>query len=352
MSAVITDLGVLEPDPASCELVLRQVHPGVEVADVVAATGWPLQVAERGRAQPGADRGRADRPAGAADGGAVVSRAVILSAVRTPIGRYGGALSGVRPDDLAAIAVRRAVERPVSIRRRSRTSSSAARTRPARTTATSRGWRCCWRGCRVGAGRDMNRLCASGLAAVGVGLPRGRGRRRRPVRRGRRGVDEPGAAGQLQADKPSRAATARVRHHARLAVPEPAHGGDVPAREMGGTGENVAERWGVSRADQDVFALRSQRRWAEAQAAGRFADELAAVGEVTRDEHPRPDTSAERLAGSKPISARAGRSPPATRAASTTARPRCDRERGAGGALGAEPLGAFVAARSPAWIRG
>ena len=52
VSAVITDLGVLEPDPASCELVLRQVHPGVEVADVVAATGWPLQVAERVEVSP------------------------------------------------------------------------------------------------------------------------------------------------------------------------------------------------------------------------------------------------------------------------------------------------------------
>jgi len=52
VSAVITDLGVLEPNPASCELVLRQVHPGVEVADVVAATGWPLQVAERVEVSP------------------------------------------------------------------------------------------------------------------------------------------------------------------------------------------------------------------------------------------------------------------------------------------------------------
>jgi glutaconate CoA-transferase subunit B len=52
VSAVITDLGVLEPDPAGCELVLQQVHPGVEVADVVAATGWRLQVAERVEVSP------------------------------------------------------------------------------------------------------------------------------------------------------------------------------------------------------------------------------------------------------------------------------------------------------------
>jgi glutaconate CoA-transferase subunit B len=54
---VITDLGVLEPNPASCELVLRQVHPGVEVADVVAATGWPLQVAERVEVSPAPTEG-------------------------------------------------------------------------------------------------------------------------------------------------------------------------------------------------------------------------------------------------------------------------------------------------------
>jgi acetyl-CoA acetyltransferase family protein len=69
---------------------------------------------------------------------------------------------------------------------------------------------------------------------------------------------------------------------------------------MGETGENVAEEWGVSREDQDAFALRSQRRWAEAQAAGRFADELVPVGDVAVDEHPRPETSSEALAGLRP----------------------------------------------------
>jgi acetyl-CoA C-acetyltransferase len=62
----------------------------------------------------------------------------------------------------------------------------------------------------------------------------------------------------------------------------------------------VAQRWAVSREDQDAFALRSQRRWADAQAAGRFADELVAAGELEHDEHPRPDTSAEKLASLRP----------------------------------------------------
>ena len=69
---------------------------------------------------------------------------------------------------------------------------------------------------------------------------------------------------------------------------------------MGETGENVAERWGVTRADLDAFALRSQARWAEADAAGRFAEELVPAGELERDEHPRPDTTAEKLGSLRP----------------------------------------------------
>jgi acetyl-CoA acetyltransferase family protein len=73
-----------------------------------------------------------------------------------------------------------------------------------------------------------------------------------------------------------------------------------PLESMGETGENVAEQYGVSREEQDAFALQSQRRWADADAEGRFEDELVAVGEAERDEHPRPDTSGEKLAALKP----------------------------------------------------
>jgi acetyl-CoA C-acetyltransferase len=74
-----------------------------------------------------------------------------------------------------------------------------------------------------------------------------------------------------------------------------------PLESMGETGENVAERWSVTREDQDAFALRSQQRWAAADAAGRFDDELVPVNGVTRDEHPRPDTNAEKLAALQPV---------------------------------------------------
>ena len=92
---------------------------------------------------------------------------------------------------------------------------------------------------------------------------------------------------------------------------------------MGETGENVAERWDVSREDQDAFALASQQRWAAADAAGSFADELVPVGELERDEHPRPETTAEKLASLEArLPRRAGPSRRATRAGSTTAPPR------------------------------
>src|SRR5207247_4685130 len=82
--------------------------------------------------------------------------------------------------------------------------------------------------------------------------------------------------------------------------PNPRLAGKFPLESMGETGENVAERWSVSREEQDAFALRSQERWAAAVEAGRFDDELVPVGDAKRDEHPRPDTSAEKLAAPKP----------------------------------------------------
>lgn len=64
---------------------------------------------------------------------------------------------------------------------------------------------------------------------------------------------------------------------------------------MDETGKNVATAFGVSREDQDAFALESQRRWSAADAAGRFGDELVPVDDVVRDEHPRPGTTMDRL---------------------------------------------------------
>src|SRR5437764_10998559 len=116
-----------------------------------------------------------------------------------------------------------------------------------------------------------------------------------------------------------------------------------PLESMGETGENVAERYGVSREDQDAFALQSQQRWAEADEAGRFADELVAVGEVERDEHPRPDTSLEKLAGLRPAfreggTVTAGNSSGINDGAAALVVASEERAR----SLGVEPLSAFV----------
>jgi acetyl-CoA acetyltransferase family protein len=125
--------------------------------------------------------------------------------------------------------------------------------------------------------------------------------------------------------------------------PNPQLEAQFPLESMGETGENVAERYGVTREEQDAFALQSQQRWAAADQAGRFADELVPVGDAVRDEHPRPDTSAEKLAALKPAfrddgSVTAGNSSGINDGAAALVIASEERARD----LGAEPLGAFV----------
>jgi 3-oxoadipyl-CoA thiolase len=273
-----------------------------------------------------------------------MSRAVILSAVRTPIGRYGGALAGVRPDDLAAIAVGAAVER--------------AGVDPA-------GIDDVYLGCANQAGEDnrdvarmavllagfpqsvpgvtLNRLCASGLSAVVSAC--------HAVMAGDADLAVAGGVesmtrAPLSMPKPARAFERghRTVYDTTLGwrYPNPRLEAMFPLESMGETGENVAERWDVSRTDQDAFALRSQERWAAAQAAGRFADELVPVGDVDRDEHPRPDTTLEGLGALKPAfraggSVTAGNSSGMNDGAAAVVI--ASEERAA--ALGAQPLATF-----------
>src|SRR5712671_3221149 len=231
-----------------------------------------------------------------------MTRAVVLAGVRTPIGRYAGALSGVRPDDLAALVIREAVERA---------GVPAAEIEDV------------YFGCANQAGEDnrnfarmaallaglpdsvagvtVNRLCASGLAAVVSAC--------HAVIAGDGELFVAGGAesmsrAPLVTAKPEKefARGDRTMYDTTLGwrFTNPKLVEQFPPEAMGETGENVAERYDVSREDQDAFALASQQRWAAADAAGRFDDELVPVGEVARDEHPRPDTTLEKLAALKP----------------------------------------------------
>jgi len=274
-----------------------------------------------------------------------MARAVVLSAVRTPIGRYGGALSSIRPDDLAGIAIAAAVER-------ARVEGGAIDD--------------VYFGCANQAGEDnrnvarmgallaglpesvggvtLNRLCASGLSAVVSACHAVLAGDADVVVAG--GVESMSRAPLVMA-KPE---TAFPRGNQTVwdttlgwRFPNPRLEEMFPLESMGETGENVAERFGVSREDQDAFALRSQQRWAAANAAGRFDDELVPVGDVVVDEHPRPETSAKALAGLKPAF-RSGGTVTAGNASGindgAAALVVASEEKA--GELSVEPLGAFV----------
>jgi 3-oxoadipyl-CoA thiolase len=262
------------------------------------------------------------------------------------VGRYGGALSSVRPDDLGAVAIAAAVERagvaPEEIEDVYFGCANQAgedNRNVARMSLLLAGLP------ESVAGVTVNRLCASGLSAVVAAC--------HAVAAGdgdlfvAGGVESMSRAPFVQAkpDKPFPRGD-RVSYDTTLGwrFPNPRLEALFPLETMGETGENVAERWGVSREDQDAFALESQRRWAAAAEAGRFDDELVPVGETTRDEHPRPDTSAEKLASLKPAFRRdgtvtAGNASGLNDGAAALVIASEERARG----LGAEPLGTFVA---------
>jgi 3-oxoadipyl-CoA thiolase len=275
-----------------------------------------------------------------------VARAVVLSAVRTPIGRYGGALSGVRPDDLASVAISAAVERAgveagaiEDVYFGCANQAGEDNRNVARMGALLAGLP------DTVAGVTVNRLCASGLSAVVSAS--------HAVLAGDADVVVAGGVESM-----SRAPLVMAKPEAAFPrgnqtlwdttlgwrFPNPRLEEMFPLESMGETGENVAERWDVSREDQDAFALRSQQRWAEANAAGRFLDEIVTVGDVGMDEHPRPQSTADALAGLRPAfraggTVTAGNASGINDGAAALVIASDDRAR----ELGIEPLGAFVA---------
>jgi 3-oxoadipyl-CoA thiolase len=274
-----------------------------------------------------------------------MARAVVLSGVRTPIGRYGGTLSGVRPDDLAGIAIAAAVERAGvdggaidDVYFGAANQAGEDNRNVARMAALLAGLP------ESVAGVTLNRLCASGLSAVISGCHAVLAGDAEIVVAG--GVESMSRAPLVMA-KPE-AAFPRGNQTVwdttlGWRFPNPRLEELFPLESMGETGENVAERFTVSREDQDSFALRSQERWAAANAAGRFDDELVPVGEVSVDEHPRPETTVEALAKLKPAfrsggTVTAGNSSGLNDGAAALVIASEDRAR----ELGVEPLGSFV----------
>ena len=219
-------------------------------------------------------------------------------------------------------------------RSRSRTSTSAARTRRARTTATSPAWRCCWPGFPQSV-PGVTREPAVRLGALGgrLALPRGRRRRRRPVRRRRGRVDDARAALDAQARPRVRARPPHgLRHDARLALSQPAPRGDVPAREHGGDGRERGRALGRLARRPGRVRPALAARWAAAQEAGRFADELVPVGDLDarRASPPRHDRREARRAEARVPRGRQRHGGQLERDERRRRRAR-DRERGAGG---------------------
>ena len=235
----------------------------------------------------------------------------ICDAVRTPIGRFGGALAGVRADDLAAVPVKALVERNPQV-----------------------DWAALdevYLGCANQAGEDnrnvarmalllaglpesvpgvtLNRLCASGLDAVGTAFRAIASGEAELVIAG--GVESMSRAPYVMGKADSAFGRGQKIEDTTIGwrFINPLMKAQYGVDAMPQTADNVADDYNVNRADQDAFSLRSQQRAGVAQASGYFAEEIVPVvikgrkGEtvVDTDEHPRPDTTLEALAKLKPV---------------------------------------------------
>jgi 3-oxoadipyl-CoA thiolase len=238
--------------------------------------------------------------------------AFICDAVRTPVGRYGGALAQVRADDLAAEPLKALMARNPGVDWSAVDDLIYGCANQAGEDNRNVGrMAVLLAGMPVGVpGTTVNRLCGSGMDAVGMAA--------RAIKAGdcdfviAGGVESMSRAPFVM----PKAETAFARSNAVYDTTigwrfvNPAMKAQFGVDSMPQTADNVAADFGVSRADQDAFAARSQARWASAQAAGIFKDEIAAVvipqkkGEplvVDTDEHPRPGTTAEHLAKLKGV---------------------------------------------------
>ena len=241
-----------------------------------------------------------------------MNNAYICDAVRTPFGRYGGALASLRTDDLAAAPIRALIERNASVDWAAlddviygcANQAGEDNRNVARMAALLAGLPV------EAPGTTLNRLCGSSLDAVGMAARALRAGEADLVIAG--GVESMTRAPFVMGKADSAfSRTAKVEDTTigwRFVNPrmKQLHGIDT----MPETAENVAQDFNVSRADQDAFALRSQQRWARSFAAGRFGGEIVPVAVpqkkgdakiVEADEQPRPDSTLEGLARLKGV---------------------------------------------------
>ncbi|RLE15395.1 MAG: 3-oxoadipyl-CoA thiolase [Actinobacteria bacterium] len=240
-----------------------------------------------------------------------MSNAFLLNYVRTPIGRFAGALAPVRSDDLAALTMTTVVASagidPASIDEIYYGDANQAgedNRNVARMSALLAGLPV------EVPGATVNRLCGSGMEAIGLAARAVRVGAAQVVLAG--GVESMSRAPKVMSKASNAYDRAVVMHDTTIGwrFVNPKMRERFGTDEMPGTAENVAADFAVSREDQDGFAYRSQQRTAKAQADGFFAGEIVNV-EVPRrrqdplvidtDEHPRPETTLEKLAGLKPI---------------------------------------------------
>jgi 3-oxoadipyl-CoA thiolase len=241
-----------------------------------------------------------------------VTEAFIVDAIRTPMGAYRGALSAIRPDDLAAHTIEALIsrcgvdpERITDVYFGAANQAGEDNRDVARMAALLAGLP------NTVPGATVNRLCASGLEAINAAA--------RAVKLGEGDLYLAGGVESMSrapwvVQKPERGLPrgAQTMHDTtlgwRMVNPRMAELG-ISTESMGETAENVAERYGVSREDQDQFALRSHQRAIAAIQAGILAEEIVPVeaprgGEkatVERDEGPRPDASPQKLAALRPV---------------------------------------------------
>ena len=240
------------------------------------------------------------------------TQAYICDAIRTPIGRYGGTLSGIRTDDLAALPIRALMARNPGVNWElvedviygCANQAGEDNRNVARMAALLAGLPV------AVPGTTMNRLCGSGMDAVGTAA--------RAIKAGEAALMIAGGVESM-----SRAPFVMPKADSAFSRSNAVYDTTIGWRfvnklmkaqygidSMPETADNVAAEFRIARADQDAFALRSQQRWGAASAAGFFKDEIVPV-EISQkkgepkifdtDEHPRPDTTLEQLAKLKGI---------------------------------------------------